>query len=355
VVVSFLDASEHIFTAFFLVECVLRMKVYGIRGFRPNTPDGRSNLFDAFLVFFTGVFMTWGIPLLEVVFGWDGDNDVLRTLTVLRAVRLARLFHVFRKVPQFREAWMLIKGLGDSSRTLFWTCIVVFFVTYGFSIFGLKLIAEPLRAMKAESSEEDQQQIEALLLMFGGLDKFMFTMVQVLTVDSIHSFMREIIHFLPSSWLFWYAYIAVGYLVLMNLVTAIIVENAMETSRNDHEHQLQEKIAKQARDIKELRHLFELMDEDGSGTLCWNEFRRSFKDREMSKKWRLLDFRPEDCQELFRLLDDGDGEIETNEFFEGLSRMKGPAQSKDVYRLQKSFNMLENFVSRRMSASEANA
>jgi len=332
-----------LFTAFFLSECLLRFQVYGLHGFRMTSVEGRANSLDAFLVFFTGVLISWFIPLLRLVTGWKGNSDFLRTLTVFRAIRLARLFHVFRRVPLFRDAWMLIKGLGDSSRTLFWTIIVILFVTYGFSIFGLKLIAEPLRDMQADTADpEEYQSLDDLIQILGGIDRFMFTMVQVLTLDSVHHFMRECVHYLPLSWMFFYAYIAVACLVLMNLVTAIIVENAMETSRSDLEHQLQDKLTSEAREMKELMQLFKMMDEDHSGTLNWHEFKKSFKDREMKKKWRLLDFMPEECQEVFSLLDDGDGEICLDEFFEGLRRMKGPAQSKDVFRLQKTVDSLQN-------------
>mmetsp|Transcript_94740 Transcript_94740/g.254894 ORF Transcript_94740/g.254894 Transcript_94740/m.254894 type:complete len:124 (+) Transcript_94740:115-486(+) len=90
--------------------------------------------------------------------------------------------------------------------------------------------------------------------------------------------------------------------------------------------------------MEHLNTLFNGMDRDGSGTLSWDEFKESFAEEQMRKRWHLLDFQPDDCKELFNLLDDGDGEIETSEFFDGLSRMKGVAQAKDVFRLQKTLN-----------------
>merc|ERR1711971_1220102 len=90
--------------------------------------------------------------------------------------------------------------------------------------------------------------------------------------------------------------------------------------------------------------LFDLMDADGSGTLSWDEFKSSFSDPLLTNKWKLLDFQPEECAEIFNLLDDGDGEIETSEFFEGLGRMKGTALAKDIFRVQKSLNCLEREI-----------
>jgi len=64
-------------------------------------------------------------------------------------------------------------------------------------------------------------------------------------------------------------------------------------------------------------------------------------DPTMRLKWTSLDFGPADGKELFQLLDDGDGEIETNEFFEGLMKMKGIAQARDVFRMERSLARLQ--------------
>merc|ERR1719336_3404956 len=124
-------------------------------------------------------------------------------------------------------------------------------------------------------------------------------MVQVLNQDSFHSFMRSMIYFIPWSWIYFYAYVGVAYMVLMNLVTAIIVENALAKSRTDHDQAVLEREMRNAEELKELLSLFEGMDVDGSGTLSWEEFRSSFEDEDMRQKWLLLDFHARDCAELF--------------------------------------------------------
>merc|ERR1712151_1422309 len=140
-------------------------------------------------------------------------------------------------------------------------------------------------------------------VLLGGLDRLMYTMIQVLMGDTFHAITRPVLFYVPWSWIYFYAYIAVAIFVLMNLVTAIIVDNALSTSRMDEDHAVKAKEAVKARDLKELKNLFELMDADGSGTLSWDEFKDSFDDPEMTRKWTLLDFQPEECKELFMLLD----------------------------------------------------
>eukprot|EP00445_Apocalathium_hangoei_P064393 CAMPEP_0204120472 /NCGR_PEP_ID=MMETSP0361-20130328/7675_1 /ASSEMBLY_ACC=CAM_ASM_000343 /TAXON_ID=268821 /ORGANISM="Scrippsiella Hangoei, Strain SHTV-5" /LENGTH=585 /DNA_ID=CAMNT_0051071695 /DNA_START=13 /DNA_END=1770 /DNA_ORIENTATION=+ len=336
---TFLFVSEHVFTAFFLAEMILRLYAYGWRIYLPTSSEGRSNLLDALLVIFIGVLITWIIPFIALAIGKEINRGALHNFNLLRTVRLARSVRVFREVPAFREAWRLIRGLADSSRTLFWTCTVIFFVTYAFAVLGIAVIVEPMKSIRADlTNSADNQRIDETLVILDGLDKFMFTLIQVLCQDSFHAFLREIVHFLPCSWMFFYAYIAIASIVLMNLVTAIVVENAMEQSNLDHERLDAENLTREKREMKYLKKMFIALDQDGSGTLSWNEFRQSFADEHMRKRWRLLDVQPHDCKELFNLLDDGDGEIETSEFFDGLCRMKGVAQAKDVFRLQKTLN-----------------
>jgi len=342
---SALEVSEHFFTGFFLMELALRFTVQGVALLDPSKSEGRANLFDATIVVLTGLILGWLVPLLALLSGLKTDGSVLRSITALRAFRLARLVRVFRKMPLFPEAWMLIRGLSASCRTLFWTVIVIFFVTYIFAVFGLMLmVPEIADARGLASCPEEVEILESLWKMLGGIDRLMYTLIQVLTMDSFHGFMRQILVYVPWSWVYWYAYMAVACFVLMNLVTAIIVENAFSSSRNDLETAAAEKALKQKRELGELKKLFSAMDTDGDGTLNWAEFQDSFADPFLKSRWTMLDFKPEEGRELFALLDDGDGAINTTEFFEGLSRMKGSAQSKDLYKLQKSINQLRREI-----------
>eukprot|EP00927_Polykrikos_kofoidii_P082326 TRINITY_DN8165_c0_g1_i13.p1 TRINITY_DN8165_c0_g1~~TRINITY_DN8165_c0_g1_i13.p1 ORF type:complete len:689 (+),score=113.36 TRINITY_DN8165_c0_g1_i13:58-2124(+) len=339
-----MEVSETVFSVLFTVEIALRLIVHGVKSFWPDTTEHRWNAMDAFLVIFTGSGFTLVIQPILGAAGMSDGTWGIRTLTVFRTIRLIRLMKVVQRVPVFREMWLLIRGLTDSLSTLFWTCVVIFFVTYIWAIFGLILIGVPLKDV-LESAEHranvDQvKEIRELLELLGGLDKLMFTLIQVLTLDSFHGFMRTLVRYFTFSWLYFYSYIAVAVFVLMNLVTAIIVDNAMMQSKDDEFYLRQKKDAQRQKDLKELKRLFMMTDTDSSGTICWNEFEESFRDTTVANKWALLDFQPEDCHELFRLLDDGDGEIETGEFFDGLARMKGIALSKDIFRVQKGLDNL---------------
>ncbi|CAE8684539.1 unnamed protein product [Polarella glacialis] len=350
---DFLPISEHVFTFLFTVELLLRIRDLGFSKFYPTSTSNMWNFIDAVIVGF-GILFTWIIPAL-IWLGVYADVTVARSLTALRAVRLLRLAHVVRKVEVFHEVTVIIHGLTDSLRILFWTIIVIFFITYIFAVFGLTLLSKQIFEISKGPNLSPVQRLEIneLSEYLFGLGNMMSSLVQVLTLDSHSSIMRPTVKYIPWSWLYFYAYIAIAVFVLMNLVTAIIVENAVSNARNDEERQLRLRDQKKSHELFHLKALFTLMDADGDGTLSWDEFECSFSDPDICDKWRLMDFEPDECQKLFRLLDTGDGTIDTDEFFEGLSKMKGAAQSKDVFALRRQIEDLKSISGHMLSRGQS--
>merc|ERR1712187_642740 len=124
------------------------------------------------------------------------------------------------------EAWILIRGLTTSLTTLFWTCVVICFVTYIFAIFGCSLISNQLYQIHIEATnpstsraytDANRIMLIDLLSHMQGFDRVMYSLIQVLTMDSFHSFTTPLqtLKGLGWSWMYWYAYIAVAVFVLM--------------------------------------------------------------------------------------------------------------------------------------------
>jgi len=336
---TILLVAEHGFTALFTLELLMNVIVNGTHRFCPTSADNRWNFLDAFLVA-VGILSTWLIPLLSLVFGFEAAGSALRPLTVLRAVRIFRLARVVRTSPVFRDAWRLIRGLGDSASTLFWTFVVIFFFTYIFAIFGAAIIVVPLQEKLEEARTAGTNQMEIddladLCEVYGGIELLMYRLIQALLLDSIHAEMDRIQLYVWYQWAYFYAYFGFAVIVLMNLVTAIIVDNAMQCTQQDLDHDMSEKDKARQQELADLEALFLMIDVDGSGSLTWEEFKSSFSRADVQKKWRLLDIHVEECKELFELLDTDGGEIDTAEFFDGLMRMRGPATSKDILRIEK--------------------
>mmetsp|Transcript_89818 Transcript_89818/g.159757 ORF Transcript_89818/g.159757 Transcript_89818/m.159757 type:complete len:595 (+) Transcript_89818:69-1853(+) len=347
------EVSENLFTVFFVGEFFLRFFFMGWRVYVPTKSplgvvDALSNDMDACLVWITGVGTVWLLPLL----GIDASN--LRLFQVLRAFRLLRLVRIIRTNPAFAEVYMLVRGLIDSTRTLCWTVAIITFITYIFAIFGVVTVsvdvkdAYDMAALPGSGADEVEIGTLTMLRNFtDGVIAWMYTFIQILTLDSWNAFGRPLKDYSHWSWVLIYAYICVAVLVFMNLVTAVIVENALAHSKEDEVKLLALKEAETAKHWKLFQLIFLMMDTDQSGTLTIDEFHHAFQMEEVATKLKLLSFKEEDCKVLFDLLDSGDGSLSLEEFFGGCQSMKGSAQAKEVFvsrkKIERIWHLLSHF------------
>lgn len=326
----FVDVSEHLFTALFAAELGLRVCILGWRSFVP-CHGSVSNFVDAMIVLIPGVLIVWVLPIMGIV-----PSSALRMFTALRACRLARLVRVVERIPAFTEIWRLVRGFTGSMRTLFWTLAFIFVVTYIFAVFGVVLISTQVKELlNTEILESNQEELSELVSLTDGIFTMMHTLVQVLTLDSWNGIARPLMKYIWWSVFYFYAYISVGVVVLLNLVTAEIVDTAMKNSQKDSRQLLLEKHEQEKHLMREFRSLFEMVDGDGDNKLTWTEFQDAFEVPAVATKLEMLDFQPQSCQELFSLLDTGDGSLTLGEFFEGIQAMEGPAKSKDSFKMLK--------------------
>jgi len=343
------DGLEQVWTSVFVAELILKFYAMGWRRFVPCMGTKASSgswwyLSDALIVIVTCVIPSWILPLV----GADG-GDTLRVLTVLRTLRLIRVARVLRS-EYFVEVWLLLRGMVDSMRMLFWTCLVIAFLTYLFAIFGVVLISPVLRdayieaLSSASSTEADIQELAELEDKFGGMTQFMFTLTQVVTLDSWGEYTRSVMKYCPTAWIFFYLYIALGVLVLMNIVTAVLVDKALMNSMKDAEEVVKQKQRKKKEAMDHFCTLFKAMDTDGSGSLTHEEFSAGFHNKEVAMHLLALEIEPANCEEIFILLDNGDGILTLDEFFEGLRRMEGTATAKDLFRLLHKTQLISNSV-----------
>jgi hypothetical protein len=318
----FIEVLDHFFTAAFLLELLLTGMAMGW------TILVKSECFlDIFLVTL-GVTTTWIMKPLE-----HPLTKILRKLTVLRILRLLRLARAVRMRPEFKEMWALLKGVAESGETLFWTYVMIFCVLYFFAIMATSLIG------KSDTFREDELAQEH----FGDVLLSMMTLFQVMTLDSWTSIMRPLMKQQPLVVLFFVVFISIAEFVLMNLITAVIVEHAFADSKNEQNELAKEMEGEMEKELRELQHLFNRMDTDGDRKLSRSEFTRAMESKKVRQKLQKLDIVAKDIDELWEILDDGDGELDSQEFVNGIRRLRGEARFKDILRLYREIRVLENF------------
>lgn len=344
---EFLIAIEHILTIIFLTEVVLRCIAFQRHAYVPFNSQNVLNVADATIVLLTGVICVWILPMAHIDFHESEHMTtsvaVVRGLLVLRVFRLARLSRVVNQVEVFKDIQLIMRGIAGSVSSFLWSIIVLAATNYVFAVLGAFTIGSEINRLLHLEEEHGivDPVLEEVHHYFGTLSSIMYSLAEILTIEGLNPhILRPVQQYVGWSWFYFMSYLALMHLLLLNLVTAMVVENALANSKEDEAHEVQEKDKQKKRELSKLNQLFVMMDDNGDGTLSWDEFKSAFANEEIRNKWKLLDFQPEECKELFRLLDRGDGLIPIEDFFDGLQRMKGLAQSKDVFRIMKTLEDL---------------
>mmetsp|Transcript_54039 Transcript_54039/g.145756 ORF Transcript_54039/g.145756 Transcript_54039/m.145756 type:complete len:387 (-) Transcript_54039:60-1220(-) len=227
-----------------------------------------------------------------------------------------------RQVKMFRILWELIQGVVDSGRTLFWAYVVIGSVLYMFAVMCVYQIGRN-ESYKDDASAEDH---------FGNMPRAIVTLFQTMTLDSWASVARHLGNHQFRAYLIFVFGIAIMTLILLNLVTAVIVNNAMYRAEKDGELQARLKNEAKMAEIADLRLIFAEIDEDSSGMLSKAEFDSAvqFNDN-VQMKLQLLDIQLHESEELWQLLDTGTGEVTIQEFCDLLRAMQGGAKAKDSF------------------------
>lgn len=302
------------FTLFFFVELVLKIAASRLRFF--ISPDWRWNLFDIVVVVIAmidgGLYM----------FGNSKSKSSVTTLRALRILRLTRIMRFIRAMPFFLELRLMVFSTLACAKSLFWAILLLMLVMY---IFGIHFTQAATDLIRREPDSDVQEH-------FGGLMTTMYTLFGSVSggCDWIES-IASLTDLSPYYAFAFCCYIAITLFAMMNVVTAIFVENSMKSAQKDRDIVIQNQMTKQYSYVQDVKLLFREADTDQSGVMSWAEFEVLLKNPRVQAFFASLELDPTQARGLFTLLDmDGTGYVDPNEFVHGCLRLKGQAKSVDV-------------------------
>jgi len=236
----------------------------------------------------------------------------LESLLVVRSLRLVRLIGALRLLKQFRTVWRLVNGLLTSANAMVSTLVLVVLTLYIAACLGIEIITKD-----TDLNQQHTETGDIVGKYFGTLPSTLLTLASFVTLDSVAPIYFPLILHKPLLGLYFFFIILFVSIALMNLVTAVLVEGALENASADKELEkldLQEKLKSQ---MPRLLQIFKDIDKDGSGTLTMEEMAMVPVDvipAELRAKSRVSSM-----QEVFEMLDvDGGGELTREEFVDGL-------------------------------------
>jgi len=292
---------EHLFLCFYTGELLLRFFVCGLRALKDHWVK-----FDVFLVVVSSI-TTWILPQ----FINPTELEDIAPVMVMRTARLARLARALRLLIRFRELWMLVRGLILSANMMIYTMVLLIIILYLFTTVGVELIT--LSSKKGYPDNEFKRIVESY---FPTVPITMLTLVQFVCMDSIGQIYRPLIKSNPFLVVYFTGVILVVGIVLMNIITAVLVNGALEQANQDKEMMRAHEKTKKERLSKDLLEMFRRLDKDNSGVVDRDEvLNASEEDKALLNEFMEL----KDPLEVFNQLDiDDGGTLSIEEFVEGL-------------------------------------
>jgi len=302
----------------FLLELVLRIHVQRLRFFTTWDRSLLWNYFDLMVV------VAQAIEEILTLVASNSDRKELgsfRLLRVLRVLRLVRIFRVIRVLHLISELRTIVNSIVGSFKSLGWTVVLLFLIIYIFGVYFTQSITDHM-VTKLEFGEELDEQEMTLRRYFANLFRAILSLWQAMSGGADWDTMAG--PMLRIDWSLGVAfasYIAFALLALMNVVTGVFVQTALQNAKDEEDAFLTDQIIR----------LFERADRDKQQTVTLAEINNRLGDPNSAREWKSINVQPEEAQYLFELLDiDETGEIAFEEFLSGCLRLHGVSKSMDL-------------------------
>merc|ERR1712176_498889 len=220
-------------------------------------------------------------------------GSFLRVVRVLRLIRVVRLMRILRLISELRT---IVTSLAGSFKSFIWTVVLLLLLIYTVGIFFTQLVTDH------RVSLGDAHEPEFLAEYFGSLTDTTLVLYQSILGGIswravAHPLMNEI------GWglgIVFSTYVTFCVLAIMNVVTGVFVESALNSARHDRDIYM----------VNSVRSLFIRAKIDMTGNLTWDEFESLLNSPEMEEYFKTIDVDISEAHGIFELLDiDGSGTL----------------------------------------------
>lgn len=278
----------------------------------------------------------------------DVDPAVVRAL---RLVRLMRLLKLLRHVKILDPLYLIVKAIQSSMSVLVWTV--------GMLLLLMMVVAMVNTALLENFIKDKSQDDVARLQLYESWGTFLRAYVSIfeITLANWGPQCWLLMNSVDESWgIFFILWRCCFGFAVIQVITSVFIQHTFKVASRDEEIMIQEKEKASVAYLKHLDKLFSNMDESGDGKISRQEFHLALENPRVKHWFGALEIDVSDAPRVFEMLDDGDGEIDKEEFIAGLKKVKGAAQSIDMLALRKDLQrmktvMLENPVGASLARS----
>jgi hypothetical protein len=333
---TFLD---NMFCTQFVVEWALRIKVLG-------EAYTQSSLFalDLYNVFIPGIFATWIMNPLIATAAVDRPtaafwHHIHIILQLPRFLRIWEPVNRWQKLPVFHSVFQILRGSLLSVAPFVAGMFLLAMFTLMFAIGLTQVVSRG----SAEGMEPEQAAtfIEARDTSFTSLVPTMKTLLRMMFHDDSHNTLYSISigHYHHALLLFFF--ICFTNFVVLNLVTASVLQRSIATSRADQQESVKEQARRRDEELDQFTQLWTDVDQDESGMIESDEFENCLKDDDIVMRFESLGFTKVEMKELFTSLDvDHHRELTIEDLCAGIKEFHRIAASKHLLVLSRGSEFL---------------
>jgi len=292
-----------------------------------TVPDHQWNLLDTVIVV---------ISLMETVFVGVGLE--------LSYIRVLRLFRIFRTLRVVRTVHFFV---ANSILSLIWALTLIVFTMVMFSAVLLQGATTYILDNVGSTDPVVQSNVEYLEEFFYSLPMAVLTLFMAIT-SGVSWWDAERV-FLDVGFqygLLFLLYISVMFLALLNIVTGIFVNDAVEMSQMDRDIVMRFEEDKRKQYAHCLREFFHELDANDNGIVTFDEFKAHLVANGPGI-FSYLGLEVWDAVNIFEALDlDGSRQLDIREFMDGCMQLRGGARTFDMVTLMRENKGIMDEVSR---------
>jgi len=187
-----------------------------------------------------------------------------------------------------------------------------------------------------EAAPLSDEYMKDLAYHWGTLPDSMMTLFMAISGGVSWFNVLKLVREIDDTWLWVFlVYISFTYFAVLNVVTSIFCQSAIESAAHDQEAMVQAFISYKQLYITRFKKLFHHMDDDDSGFITKDEFLKHIADANVHAFFATLGIDASDAVTLFQLIgtDSNQSGIDIEDFVMGCLRLKGAAKSCDIARL----------------------
>jgi len=319
------------FTSIFCIEILIRILAKG-KDFFVSNPAWAWDYFDLSLVlvsllesFMSTFWKSAGLP---------ENPTFMRIIRVTRVLsRFTRLMRLLRLTRFLRSLRVMIKSLIFCFRSLVWVALLWFCFIYMFGIMFTAASSEYITS--SQSMPLSSQQSDDLIKLqksFGTLSTSMRTLYESVTGGHDWGETADLLRDVHGFWLALFLfYQFFSTFALMNVVTGVFCNGAIEGAQQDHTEVLEAHVASSQLYVNRFKALFRQIDTNNNGIISVDELEQHLDDEAVQAYFLSMDIQPHEAWTLMTILaTESSTEIDFEEFILCCMRFRGTARAVDL-------------------------